>query len=351
MRAAAIAAVLLSVAVSGTAHAAPQFTADAVETEPGHDMRYVRLYFGEKGSRYEYQVSGQPVVQIVKPGEGIALTLFPLTRTYLESKGAPGTVPAGFRPVVACQPSPAVECKKEADTPESHGAQNIERWTVTSMAAPAGVHLWWDTQRKFIVREEFRDGRVMQANMLGTMPFDNRTVENWEFLYLSPNGTYQRGFSLYSPELGFAVAENQPGGISRELRNIQPGEPDAKLFEAPEGYKKVDVSPPIVTPPAGPLPGRNGEPSSAAQLFPIWQPNVPMGQMGPMTMPQPQATQPPMPVGFPSAPTQASSQPVTAAAPFNAPPAFPPYGLGPSPQASRPEGQAPAPEPGTGVRP
>lgn len=344
MRGAAIAAVLLSVPVIGTVHAAPQFTADAIETEPGRDMRYVRLYFGEKGSRYEYQVSGQPVVQIVKPADGIALTLFPLSRTYLESKNAPGVVPPGFRPLVACQPSPVVECKKEADSPESHGEPKIERWTITSMREPAGVHLWWDAQRKFPVREEFRDGRVMQANMLGTMPFNNRTVENWEFLYLSPNGTYQRGFSLYSPDLGFAVAEKQPGGVLRELRNIQPGEPDAKLFDVPEGYKKVDIAPPV---PPGAVPGRNAEPSAAARPIPISQPNAPMGQMGPMTMPQPQATQPPMPVGFPASPTQASSQPVTPPAAFNAPPAFPPYGLGPSPLASRPEGQGPGPEPGT----
>jgi len=319
MRPAAIAAILLSVAVGGIAHAAPQFTADAVEIEPGRDMRYVRLYFGEKGSRYEFRVSGQPVVQIVKPREGIALTLFPLSRTYLESRNAPNA-PVGFRPSVACQPSPIVECRMEADTPaEGAGAQKIERWTIISRGEPVGVRLWWDTQRKIAVREEYPDGRVMQASMLGTLTFDNRTVENWEFLYLSPSGSYQRRTSLFSPELGFAVAEKQPGGASRELRNVQLGEPDAKLFEAPEGYQKVDVA----VPPQGVSPGRGAEaaaPASAAPM-PASQPSAPMGQTGPMTMPQPQALQHP-----------------TAPAPSNTPPPFPPYGwqMGPSPQAPRP---------------
>ncbi len=345
MRAAAIAAVLLSGAISGTVHAAPQFTADAIETEPGHDLRYVRLFFGEKGSRYEFQVSGQPIVQIVKPGDGIALTLFPLTQTYMESRNGPGPLPTGFRPMVACQSSPFVECKKEADaSAESLGAQKIERWTITSMGGPARLHRWWDPQRKFAVREEFHDGRVMQANMLGTMSFDNRTVENWEFLYLLPNGSYQRGFTLFSPDLGFAVAERQPGGVSRDLRNIHPGEPDAKLFEVPEGYKKVNVAPPALPFPAGPLPGRNVEPPSAGQPIPVSQPNVPLGQMGPGTMPQPQATQPPVPAGFPTAQTQASSAPVT----VPAPPPFAPYGwqFGPGPQASRPDQQGFGAQPG-----
>ncbi len=349
MRAAAIAAVLLSVPVCGAVEAAPQFTADAIETEPGHDMRYVRLAFGEKGSRYEYQVSGQPVVQIVKPTEGIALTLFPLTRTYIESKNGLGAVPAGFRPLVACQSSPVVACKKEADaSAEGLGAQKIERWTITSMSEPAGMHRWWDPQRKFAVREEFSDGRVMQANMLGTMTFDNRSVENWEFLYLAPNGSYQRGFSLFSPDLGFAIAEKQPGGISRELRNIQPGEPDAKLFEAPEGYKKVDVSPPSPVFPASAPPLRSAEAPFATQPMAVSQPNALIGQIGSMTAPQLQAGQPAMPIGFPPTQTQASSQPVTAPSAFDASPPLPPYNwrLSPGPQAPRPDQQGPGAEPG-----
>jgi hypothetical protein len=334
MRAAAIAALLLSVPVSGTVHAAPQFTADAIETEPGHDMRYVRLHFGEKGSRYEFQVSGQPVVQIVKPAEGIALTLFPLSRTYLESKNVPSPVPAAFRPMVPCEPSPVVECRREADTQgESQAAQKIERWTVVTMSEPAGVHRWWDPQRKFAVREEFHDGRVMQANMLGTTSLDNRTVENWEFLYLSPYGGYQRGLSLFSPDLGFAVAEKQPGGVSRELRNIQPGEPDSKLFEVPEGYKKVDVTPPALLSPPGTQPGRNMVPHAPGQPFPVSLPNAPTGQTAPMTMPQPQVIPPSMPIGFPSAQTQASSATVTAPASSNGAPSFAPYGQGPVAEA------------------
>jgi hypothetical protein len=343
MRPAAIAAVFLSVAGSGVLHAAPQFTADAIETEPGRDMRYVRMFVGEKGSRYEFQISGQPVVQIVKPGEGVALTLFPLSRTYLESRSSPDTSPAGFRPMAACQPSPLVDCKMEAETQAgSPSPQKIERWTVTSKAEPGGVRLWWDTQRKIAVRQEFPDGRVMQANMLGTLSFDNRTVENWEFLYLAPSGSYQRGMTLFSPELGFAVAEKQPGGVSRELRNIQLGELDAKLFEAPEGYKKMESAQPVrgADAPGAALPIMPA-PSSP---MPVSQPNAPIG---PMTAPQPQGPRPVMPFGFPAIPTQAGSPAVNVPAPSNPPPPYPPYSwqLGPSPQAWRPDRQGPGFEP------
>src|SRR5208282_6219125 len=97
MKAAAIVAAFLSVAGIGTACAGPQFTADAVETEPGHDMRYVRMFVGDKASRFEFQVAGQPVVEIVRAAEGKLLTLFPLSRTYTEGQAAPGALFAEFQ--------------------------------------------------------------------------------------------------------------------------------------------------------------------------------------------------------------------------------------------------------------
>ncbi len=273
MRAAAITAVFLSVAGIGAACAGPQFTADAVETAPGRDMRYVRLLIGEKGSRFEFQMGGQPVVEIVLPSEGKVLTLFPLNRTYLEGQTEIGVPFADSRASSPCQPPDGAECKmEEGPAAAGSGASMLERWVIVHKGVPGEERVWWDTQRKMAVRQEYADGREMQATMLGTMPFENRLVENWEVLFLMPNGMYQRGFSLFAPDLGIAVAERQPGGVERELRNIQPGAPDAKLFEVPEGYKRIDTTAPAA-------PAQMQRASGAA--------GVPQPEMAPYTAPQP----------------------------------------------------------------
>ncbi len=292
MKATAIVVAFLSVAGIGTACAGPQFTADAIETEPGHDMRYVRMFVGDRASRLEFQVAGQPVVEIVRAAEGKVLTLFPLSRTYTEGQASPGASFAELRADAPCQPSPGTGCKMEADrgaAGEADGSK-LERWVISRTGDPAEVRVWWDPQRKMAVRQEFPDGRVMQATMRGTTPFEGRTVENWEILYLSPGGMYRRGISIYAPDLGFSVAEQQPGGVARELRNIQPGAPDPKLFEVPEGYQNVALAEPPegisggapVRPEFGAPPAP--QPASPATTQPHGMGN--QGAMAPMQMPQ-----------------------------------------------------------------
>ncbi len=289
MRATAIAAVFLSVAGIGAACAGPQFTADAVETAPGRDMRYVRLFIGEKGSRFEFQMGGQPVVEIVLPAEGKVLTLFPLDHTYVEGQTAIGVPFAESNVSSPCQPQPdGAECKKEAEGAAA-GSAGLERWVIVHKGVPGEERVWWDTQRKMAVRQEYADGREMQAAMRGTMPFENRLVENWEVLYLMPNGMYQRGFSLFAPDLGIAVAERQPGGVARELRNVQPGAPDAKLFEVPEGYTRIGTTPPAApgvaqqTSGGGVMPRPEMAPYAALQ--PVSPPQVQGQPQGAMPMP------------------------------------------------------------------
>ena len=244
MRAAAITAVFLSVAGIGAACAGPQFTADAVETAPGREMRYVRLLAGEKGSRFEFQMGGQPVVEIVLPAEGKVLTLFPLDHTYLEGQTAIGVPFADSQASSPCQPQPeGAECKKEAEGAAA-GPAGLERWVIVHKGVPEEERVWWDTQRKMAVRQEYADGREMQATMRGTNGCSRTaSLRTGKSSNMMPNGMYKRGFSLFAPDLGIAVAERQPGGVVRELRNIQPGAPDAKLFEVPENYKRIGATP------------------------------------------------------------------------------------------------------------
>jgi hypothetical protein len=239
MRSTAILATAFVVAGACSAAAGPQFSADAVQTQPGQEMRYGKLYVGDKGTRFEYQQGGQPVVQIARSDTGKTITLFPLLHSYAETASSADMGNGEFRPDVACKSSADVECKKESDA--AQGSTTIERWTMTPKNG-VPVQIWWDAKRKMAVREEYADGRVMQATLRMTMPFNGQQVENWEILYMSPNGMFRRGMSLYAPSLGFSVLEQQPGGVMRELRNVQIGSPDAKLFDVPEGYKQIEPS-------------------------------------------------------------------------------------------------------------
>lgn len=272
MRSRLVAAAALTVTGGGAALAGPQFTADAVQTQPGQEMRYGKLMVGEKGSRFEFQQAGQPVVQIVRPSEGRTLTLYPLTRTYVESKSDVAGAMPDLQADAPCKPSADVECKKDADQTGLSG--QIERWTVTPKSG-GGMTVWWDAKRKMTIRQEMSDGRVMQATLRGSMPFDGRAVENWEVLYMSPAGQFRRGMSLYAPDLGFTVVEQQPDGVMRELRNVQAGAPDAKLFDLPEGYQPAEKV------------AAESRPDASAQGGP-GQPGPMMGPMHPgMGAPQP----------------------------------------------------------------
>jgi hypothetical protein len=322
-----MAATALTMAGAGLAEAGPQFTADAMQTQSGQELRYGRLTVGDKGSRFEFQEGGQPVVQIVRPADGVTLTLFPWNRTYIETKAEPGAPIGEFHPSVPCKSSPEVECKKEADEAAAAGGK-IERWSQTPKNGP-GSRIWWDSKRKMAVREEMADGRVMQATLRMTMPFSGRTVENWEILYMSPNGQFRRGMSLYAPDLGFAVVEQQPGGVMRELRNISVGAPDAKLFELPEGYKKID---------AATAEGTADRQSGAAMqpgLMPQGEaPKGPMGPTGPMMHPG----QMPMHQGMPMPQGEAPKGPMGPTGPMMQPGQMPMHQGMPMPQGEAPKG-------------
>lgn len=242
MRLRIVAAALACLVSSGAAMAAsPQFTADAVQSEPGQDLRSGKLFVGALGTRFEFQQHGQPVVQMVLPAKGIVRVLFPLERTYLEFKGDPAASGPISLPDVPCQPGPELECKREGGGKLS--GIDVEIWTVKPKGASGRIRIWWDKSRKMPLRQEIPDGRVMQAVMRGPEQYEGRPVENWEITYLNPDGRYQRGMALFSRELGVAVVERQPDGKMRELRNIKIGAPAKALFEVPKGYSLIKPQP------------------------------------------------------------------------------------------------------------
>ena len=214
-----------------------EFSADAVQALPGHEIQTGKLYVSRTGIRFEFQQRGRQIVQIILPGQEIMRIIFPLQHTYLELKykiGDPGSL---ARPQTACPDPKRFKCEKLDDTMINGLA--AERWSITSTVFPGKLRMWWDAKRRMPLRQEYSDGRIMQATLRNTQMFEERKVENWEFIFTTPNGRYRRAMSLFAPDLGLSVIEQLPNGAIRRLHNIKVGPVDKELFEVPKGYRLI----------------------------------------------------------------------------------------------------------------
>ncbi len=236
----ALSALLMAGSAAVSAQAA-EFTADAVETRPGQQLRYGKLTVKDHLSRFEFQVRGNPVVQITDKTANITRFLSPLSRTYFEVKGTPDAATDGdFANASPCPKAPNIKCVKDRD--EQLGGFKVEKYRISADQIKRPVYVWWDPERKMALRREYLGGGVQQMIMHGVMPYDaGRKAENWEVLYMSPFGSYQRGSVQYDRDLGIAVMQNFPNGVSRSLNNIKVEKVDDALFAIPERYKKVDA--------------------------------------------------------------------------------------------------------------
>lgn len=242
---------LSALMITGSAGApalAASFTADAVETRPGQQLRYGKLTVKDNLSRFEFQVMGKPVVQITDKTAKMTRYLSPLSRTYFEVKGTPNSEMDGdFAYASPCPEDEKIKCVKDKD--EQLGGFKVEKWKLTAEGVSRPAYVWWEPARKMALRREFLNGSVQQMIMHGIMPYDRgRNAENWEILYMSPFGRYERGSVQYDANLGVAVLQNFPNGLSRSLNNVQEATPDDAAFAIPERYKKVEAPKPAMPP-------------------------------------------------------------------------------------------------------
>ena len=214
-----------------------EFSADAVQSLPGAEIQTGKLFVSQEGTRFEYQQHGRPIIQIILPGKGLKRLIFPLQRAYMEYKSQAGQHVSMFEPATPCRKARYLKCDKAGST--KINGMDAERWSISSQRSPVKMRVWWDAKRHIALRQEYSDGRIMQATLRGMQKFEDRDVEHWEFIYTYPNGRFQRAMSLISPELGLAVIEQLPNGAIRRLHNIKQNAPDAKLFDIPKGYKLI----------------------------------------------------------------------------------------------------------------
>lgn len=251
---------------------AAEYSADTLRAAPGMPPQSGKIFVGKDSMRTESQMRGGTVVEIVSRADGTVRTIMPDEGVYMEIKVEPSLLPAMGPPEAPCIPAPQLACAKVGDA-EINGMK-AERWDITPAGAPAPVHVWWDSTRKFPLRQELPDGRVMQSTLRSMETYEGAPVESWEFVFLAPDGSFVRTLSLYSATLGMPVLTQQPNGMVLQLSNIKATAPDEALFKLPEGLRRIEPGagpmPPIGIPPAP-----AGQPQAANTAQPPTQPAAP----------------------------------------------------------------------------
>ncbi len=215
------------------------FVADAVQDEPGQEVRRGKLYVSPLGTRFEYVARAQKVIQIIQPSRGLFWLLFPRTMTYFEVKSTPSKNLKGTRAKVPCVPDGKAVCKKLGTV--KIGEAKLERWLVGDRVAKSSVKVLWDPRRRMFIKQEFPDGSTMEARQSGVRTFEGLTVEPWKMTYSYADGRKEYSYMLYAPDLGFPVMEQGSKGLVKELHNIKPYAQDASLYKIPNGYKKIAI--------------------------------------------------------------------------------------------------------------
>ncbi len=232
---------LLIAGSTGLEALAAEFTADAVETRPGQQLRYGKLSVKDQLSRFEFQIRGNPIIQITDKNANITRFLSPLTRSYFEiPKIADAASDGDFAYASPCPKAANIKCVKDKE--ETLGGFKVEKYRISADKVKRSAYVWWEPTRKMALRREYLGGGVQQMILHGVMPYDNgRKAENWEVIYMSPFGSYLRGSIQYDADLGVAIMQNFPNGVSRSLNNINVKKLDDSLFKVPGNYKKVDA--------------------------------------------------------------------------------------------------------------
>ena len=232
----AISAALLSLGTAEAVAGGVSFVADTHESYPKQGTVQGRMYVSEQGMRMERVQSGEQVVQISLPKQGIMRILFPAKRTYMEMKApAGGGAGPGAKPENPCMGVAADRCKRLGA--EAIGGIKAEKWQVSPQGAKGSAMVWWDPERKLSLRQELPDGSSSQMNFKGMADYEGRKVERWEMVSVSAKGQQQKAEQLMDRELGIAVREQFPGGILRELRNIRLTKADPSWFQIPQGFR------------------------------------------------------------------------------------------------------------------
>jgi len=226
---------------------AKEFSAEAYQQYPQGQSRTAKMHIGKNGVRREYTHNRQTIIEIYRPSKGQQIIIFPAQRSYQLREGVKVRTglekPAG-KPVNPCEGNKTDTCKSLGQ--EKIAGRVVEKWEVSRQSKGKTIRalMWIDVERGQALRQFFPDGSAVELLNMGSETIDGRQTEKWVMQQTRPDGTSEKTFQWYDPELGITIKEVLTGGFTRELRNIKQGQQPASLFEIPEGYRQIELTAP-----------------------------------------------------------------------------------------------------------
>lgn len=224
--------------------AGKEFSAEMVQRGPSGQISSGKMYVGDDRMRTEMEHQGQQLVRITDEARGMEWVLFPEQKKYMERSlpGAPAGA-GGPRPSMAavdpCGGMPGLACRKLGE--ESIVGRPAVKWEIVASHQGQTIKSiqWIDKERGVPLRQEMPGGQTTFLELVGRETLDGRQVEKWEVTSTQPDGTTNRTFQWYDPELQIAVRQEFPGGFVSELKSIRVGQQPDHLFSMPAGYERI----------------------------------------------------------------------------------------------------------------
>jgi hypothetical protein len=230
-----------------------EFKAEAVQRVPGRPDYKATMYVSKHAVRTESTLNNTPVVEITNANAMTRLVIIPGEKIYLMQKVNPQEATLANKKTdnkKPCKDLPNTTCKLIGE--EKINNRQTEKWEFTSNRNGQNFRSlhWIDKERRMPIREFFPDGTVTELMMNAKEKINGRQTEKWTMQITRADGQQMTSYQWYDPELKIAIREEMQGGFVRELKNIKLGKQDAKLFEVPGGYKRVEQLPAYLVPQA-----------------------------------------------------------------------------------------------------
>lgn len=228
--------------VAHGAQARADFSADTSMTNASGQTVSARMVVSKGRVRLEYELKGQPVVQINDPANQKIWMLFPLRKQFTVRDAPPGALAASLGGQASrnpCDAIPGAVCTDLGN--EQLNGRSARKWNIqmSRQGRTMTMTQWIDATRGFPLRQDFGGGNRAELVMLGNDEVDGRAVEKWE-LIMHRGDSDRVDQQWYDPELGTTIRERKHDGSVRMLSNIQVGPQDPSLFQIPGGYRQLD---------------------------------------------------------------------------------------------------------------
>jgi outer membrane lipoprotein-sorting protein len=241
----ALAVGLLAMVIASGVFAGPEFSADMIQHGPQGAVASGKMFVGDNRVRTEMSHQGQQVIRITDENRGVEWILFPEQKKYMEQKlGGPRGRAPGMNPKPAedpCSGIPGLTCRKLGE--EVIGGRAAVKWEMVGVQqgqTMKGIQ-WIDKERNVPLRQEMPNGQTTELRFVAMENLGGRQVEKWEVVATMPNQPESHTFQWFDPELGLAVRQEFPTGMTSELTNIKVGKQPDELFSIPAGYERISV--------------------------------------------------------------------------------------------------------------